>query len=737
MRYTPITTLSAMFITALGMQQASAVAIEEITVTAQKREQSLQDVSTAVTALTSDRLSDAGVSDIKALQNFAPSVTIGTTFGYANLFMRGLGLNTVFANVDPSVTMYVDGAVISQPGAQLFSFFDLERAEVLRGPQGSLYGRNATGGTINLIAKKPTEELTGDLKLTLGNYDLVQTEAAVGGAITDQVQGRISLHSTQRGGYGKNEVTGSDISDSDRQALRAQLAIQVSEDVDLYVAAEYGRENDASNAFLYKRETFLGDDLPTNAVANGIGGFAGGARNYASDVDPVNDRTTASLSLTLDWALAENWDLKNILNARHTDMLNIQDLDASAVINSTIQEFVFESEQISEELQLSFSGESLRAIAGLYYFKEELYHENNVGGVAEGGLYVNPYNGQAEKRVNLTGEGEVESWAVFWNASYDLSEQLSLKLGGRYTHDERQILNDNVIWAGPTRLSVMDANLPLFQDKGRFSDYTNEAGLEWHANADTLVYYTYSEGFKAGTGQLGANAANIIEPESIINHELGLKTTLADGSLVINAALYRYEVDDIQLDRTLVGGPTGFTTVFENATTQKAQGLELEAFWAATERLRMNASVSIMDTEFGSFLTVDPTNVENVGGEVLVDIKGNSARQSPDLAWNLHAEYDIPLNGGGQFTLGLDVSFKDKHYFSEFNNLLLNQDHYTLYDLTLKYTSADESWSLLAWGRNLGDELVEGGNYALASGRVTTRTLLPPRTSGLTLNYSF
>lgn len=714
------------------------MALEEIVITAKKRAQNLQDVSSAVTALSADRLKDIGVSDLKGLQYYAPSVTIGTTFGYANIFMRGLGLNAVFANVDPSVTLSVDGAVVSQPSAQLFSFFDLERAEILRGPQGTLYGRNATGGTINLITKKPTQEQEGFFRVTGGDYELFETEGAVGGAISDRLSGRFAFKTIDRGGYGINEVTGNDIDDANRKAFRGQLLFNASDNIDILLSAEYGIENDASNAFLFKRKTFPGSILP-DGIAPGDGGFAVGERNLASDVDPVNDRETLSISGTIDWNINDNFALRNITNYRKTDISNFQDLDASAVIGSSIQEFVFDSEQFSEELQLIYTGNKFKAIGGFFYFKEDLLHRNRIDSLKLGGSFTS-IAGDVEKRVDLTGIGETKSWAFFWNASYDLSEQIIFKAGGRYTEDSRDITNDSIIWVagGAVRLERS------FSDEDTFRDYNNEIGIEWHPADDIMTYYTYSEGFKAGSGQLGSGilnpalAANIIEPESIKNHEVGLKSIWLEGTFKLNLAAYYYKVDDIQLDRTVPGGPTGFGNVFENATTQKSKGVELEATWIATDQLRFNATASYQDTEFGSFLTADPTNEGNLGGGVVnVDIAGNKARQAPTWAWNIHGDYIIPLDNDGTIILSGDISYKGDHFFSEFNNDFLHQDAYTLLDARIKYTSPSEQWTLELWGKNLSNEFIESGNFALATGRIIARTFLPPRTWGVTAGYTF
>lgn len=712
-------------------------ALEEIVITAQKREQSLQDVSTAVTAMTSDRLQDAGVSDITSLQFYSPSLTIGTTFGYANLFMRGLGLNTAFANVDPSVTLYVDGAVISQPSAQLFSFFDLERVEVLRGPQGTLYGRNATGGTINLLAKKPTDEQEGFFRVTGGDYNLFQTEGGIGGPLTERLSARFAFQTIDRNGYGINEVTGNDIDDSNRKAFRGQLLYRASDTVDVLLAAEYGVENDASNAFLFKRKTFPGSTLP-QAIAPGDGGFAVGERNFASNIDPENDRETFSITGTVDWEINEKLSFKNIMNYRKTDIANYQDLDASSIVNSSIQEFTFDSEQFSEEMQFVYTDDRFRAIAGFYYFKEDLFHTNKVDTLKLGGSFTS-VAGDTEKRVDLSGTGQTRSWALFWNASFDVTEKITLKGGGRYTKDTRNISNDNIIWVagGAVRLDA------VFTDEETFTDYNNEVGIEWRPNDDMMLYYTFSEGFKAGSGQLSSGilnpvtGANIIDPETIINHEVGLKSMWLESSLMLNLAAYYYKVDGIQLDRTIPGGPTGFMNVFENATTQKAKGVELEATWAATDQLRFSATVAYQDTEFGSFTTADPTNVLNLTGVDNVDILGNQARQAPKWAWNLHGDYLFPLSNDGTLTLSGDVSYKGDHFFSEFNNNILHQGAYTLFDARIRYTSPSEQWSVELWGKNLSNELVESGNFALATGRIIVKTLLPPRTWGIIAGYKF
>lgn len=229
-----------------NISQVSAAQLEEVLVTAQKRQESLQDVSLAVTAVTDTRLDDGIISDASDLQALIPNFSVGDDFGQAKIFIRGIGLNSSFAGVDPSVALHLDGAVVSQSYAQLGVFFDLDRVEVLRGPQGTLYGRNATGGSVNLISKKPTEEFEGHAAVTIGNYQKLDVTGAVSGPLTDTVQGRLSFKTNSHEGYGNNEVSGNDIDDENRQAYRAQLNFNLNENMNLLLSADYATEDDAS-----------------------------------------------------------------------------------------------------------------------------------------------------------------------------------------------------------------------------------------------------------------------------------------------------------------------------------------------------------------------------------------------------------------------------------------------------------------------------------------------------------
>ena len=713
----------------LSPSLSMSAVLEEVVVTSQKREQSLQDVSLAVSAVTGKRLSDGLINNVEDFQAMIPSVSVGSDFAQAKLFVRGIGLSSSFAGVDPSVALHVDGAVVSQSYAQLGSFFDLERVEVLRGPQGTLYGRNATGGSFNLITRKPTEEVEGYGRLTIGNYDLTLIEGAISGPLSDSVRGRVAFKSNTRGGYGDNTFTGSEIDDARKQAARVHLQFDLSEDVDLLLSAEWANEDDAGLSLKFVEAANALD--PALAGPPGAGGFASDERDIASEIDPRNDRTTWAINADLTWSIDDNWKFKSITNYRDLEVLLTQDLDISSNFNDDVQNNVVESDHFSQEFQLHYDSDRLHGLIGLFYFNESVLNRNNIGFVSDnvntGGfpLFANT------QAVLFTGDIDIESWALFANFTYDLAENLALKLGGRYSYETREadtlrLLNFSHF--GPTATNIA----PTFSDERSFNDFSPTVGLDWRPVEDVLLYISYSKGFKSGTIQ-GGQITEILEPEEIDNYEIGMKGTFLDGQLQLNAAAFYYEFTDLQLDRTRPNPNGGFVSIFENAAEADGQGVELEATWLVTERFKLGGHVSILETEFGEYFTDNPLDA----GVNLQNLEGNSLRQAPELTWGARAEYEIPLDSGATVILGTDASYKDEQFFTEFNQDIVGEDDYTIVNANVKYVSSNEKFFINVWGKNLTDEEVYGGKFVIATGRTIGGTLLPPVTWGVTIGYDF
>ena len=767
----------------------------DIVVTAQRREQTLQNVSVAVSAVSSDRLANAHINNLQDLQTIVPSVSFGNDFNQAKIFIRGVGANTSTTGNSTGVALHVDGAYVARAEAQLTSLFDLERVEVLRGPQGTLYGRNAVGGSINLITAKPTRDLSGYARLTYGNYNQIISEAAISGPITDTILFRIAGKTEDRDGFGKNPVSGADVDDLNRRMVRGQLQFKFGGGTDLLLEGEYFRQNDSSGAVHYRQASFPG---VARLAPLGVGGYAVKPRDLATESQPGTDTSTYAFTGTFKSELTDNLTLVDIANYRRFKSSLYQDLDLSAVVDSlptngqstTIQERRIDSTQYSNELQLNYKTDHFNAIVGGFYFHERQRPIDNVGLSRRNGLATNiakytaagvdlnyayylcgysPSGVQggstviAPKRVCTRSNLGDDSAAVFGQGNLDLGafaeslSTLTVKFGGRYSYEKVTSENPSVVITGGGAGVVLAPTAAGTHRERKFNNFSPEAGLEWKPNRDLLVYYTFSKGFKAGSGENASGSTTIVDPEKITNHEVGIKATMLDRRLSVNLAGYTYKLYGAQYNKTIAGGPTGYTTIFQNAATTSAKGVELEFFGRPVTGVRVSGGLSYTRAKYDNYLTLDPLNAVNIAGGVPynavtnpsptafgapgggnIQLAGNQVRNTPKWAWNLHGEYDLPVRvAGGKLTLQGDVSHKSRIYFSEFQRDIESSAAYTMVDLALNFATADDRIHGQLWVKNIGDELRTSSTFALATGRLLGATYLPPRTYGGTVGYKF
>lgn len=713
--------------------------LEEVIVTAQKREQSLQDVSAAVTAFGGEQLADAQINNIEDLQVMLPGLTFGNDFNFAKIFVRGVGMSSSFAGIDPSVALHVDGAVISQSAAQFTSLYDLERVEVVRGPQGTLYGRNATGGSINLITAKPTEETEGYARFTVGGDDLnLIGEGAISGPLSESVLGRLAVRYEKRDGFGTHTGTGKDIDDADKLGARAQLHFLINDQMDNLIAIEDYSEDENSRAVKFIRASFP-DTTNPGLEAIGYPDVSVNSRNAGGDFVPEAELDTTTITNTFTAELSDTLTIRSITNWREFSNFLLQDFDVSDTVNgtlppsatSTTQAQIIDTEQFSEELQFILDGERWRGIVGLYYFTEELESDIRIG--------RDPKGQPDLSRVIVEASLDVEAYAAFTNFTFDLSDSLALKVGARYSHEKREVNNLFAVAPPPAPGAIFDA--PKSDDKS-YSAVTPEIGLEYRTDNDLLLYVTYSEGFKSGTANLGERSPTLIDEETIDNLEIGLKGTLLDNTLQINLAGFYYEVDDAQFDRTFpIPVPPFFSARLENAAQTEGRGIELETHWVASDRLTIDMNATYYDIEFQEFESLDPLNEDLFGTSstsvTAADLSGNVPRNTPEWTFNLHAAYDIPLNNGATLTLAGNWARKGQQYYTEFNNPVMGAPAYSIFNANILYTSQDERLSVNLWGKNLSDETVLSGSYAVATSRTITGTYLPPRQYGVTVGYHF
>ncbi|OYX91409.1 MAG: hypothetical protein B7Y74_14560, partial [Novosphingobium sp. 35-62-5] len=430
----------------------------EIIVTAQKRAQSLSDVSLSVSAVSTETLAANNTVTLEGLQTLVPSISFGNDFNFAKLFIRGIGLSSSLPGVDPSVALHVDGVVVSLAQAQLGSMFDLERVEVLRGPQGTLYGRNATGGAVNLITAKPSDTLEGYVRQTLGGDALlIQTDAAIGGPIAEGVRGRLAVQRIKRDGYGVNEFTGNEIDNANQWSGRAHLEFLPSDSVNILLTGEYHREDDRSLAIKFREVSFpgvLNDNIAANDGLSALGQrlnadgsqarFATNPRNVATNFDPINDREQWALTAAITVDASDAVSIKSLTSYRSFDAIFFHDFDMSTYLGYPLAQTnalrssanhwqpVFQH-QFSQELQANVDTDKFHGVFGLFYLDEQIEVENHIG--------LDVLTNTDPFRVQFDGRLDVKTWAAFANLTYDLSDQFSVKAGARYSWEERRLRN--------------------------------------------------------------------------------------------------------------------------------------------------------------------------------------------------------------------------------------------------------------------------------------------------------
>ena len=647
--------------------------------------------------------------------------------------------------------------------AQLGSMFDLERVEVLRGPQGTLYGRNATGGAVNLITAKPTASLDGYVRLTVGGPDLnLVGEAAVGGPLSDTIRARIAARVVDRDGYGINEVTGNDIDDSKQFSTRGHLEFLPTDRLSILLTGEYHKEDDRSLAIKFREVSFPGvltDAIPANDGLSALGqrtnldgsaaSFAADPRNLRANFDPINDRDQWALTGTITFDASDILSLRSQTSYRDFEAIFFHDFDMSSYLGYPLAQTgptrssanhwqpVFQH-QFSQELQANIEAGRLHAVAGLFYLDETIYVENHIG--------LDVLTNTDPFRVQFDGSLFVETWAAYANVTYDLSDFISLKAGGRYSWEERHLRNNTGLGSAALNQLVLD---PLqWDDSMSWDDFSPSLGVEVRPNDDWLVYANWSRGFKSGTAEIGSTrrlAANqplpFVDPEKVEAFEVGTK--LSGGTLDFNLATFFQRLKNGQFSLTRpIPAPPFFTSTLTNAAVSEAYGAELELLWRPTRAFALNAAVAYLHSEFTEFTASDPLDARLFApgadpNALLQDLSGNATRMSPKWSVNLYPTYEIDLANGGTITLGSNFAYKSKQYHTEFNDERLSQDGYVMWDANVRYEAPDGHLSVNAWIKNITDELVYAGSFSVSTSRAIGGTLMPPRSYGVTVGLAF
>jgi iron complex outermembrane recepter protein len=647
----------------LGIQEAVAIEnrdnhsimLEEIVVTAEKREANLQDIPISITALSGDAMESIGIRTMEDFQFFAPGISI-TNDSMAIVNIRGIGTSAFGVATDPSSTVYVDGIYQPRPTTGYQDMFDIERVELLRGPQGVLFGRNSAGGSLNIISKAPSDEFEGSLGLTLGNYNKRALSGTVTGPFSDSARGRLTLLQSERDGIYSDIVSGKDYQNEDAFAARATLAFDLSENFELILRGDINNEDETGYInvrSIYPQEfRDAGAAIPT------------GDYDIALDTQPINQVDVWGVSSTATWT-GEYLSLKSITSYRESEVKQVIDVDAS---NLSLFDIVFleNSQSITQELQLSNNdADQLEWIVGAFYLKEE----------GDGGIQLL----KPAANVNITENNVTNAYALFGQGTYSITDRFRATLGLRYSYETKDY-GFEVFVNGPQ----VDGATP----DASWKAWTPRFALDFDLTEDVLAYLSATRGFKSGGFQLGD--AGAFDPEFLWSYEAGLKSMLFDDRLRANVGIFQYDYTDLQVVEYVNSVATT-----SNAGEATIRGFEGEFITRLIDGVEVNATIAYLDAKYDVYF------------EDGVDFSGNRLSNSPEWTYSLGAQYVKDLGHYGDLTFRLDYAWRDNVDFKRNNLPQFRTDTYSLVNARAAFRSADDSWEISLYGKNLTDERYE------------------------------
>lgn len=760
-RTKPHLTLSALALALAPTSQAIAqLVLEEVIVTAQKRSESLQDVPISVATMSGEKIDDTGITSLQELTQYIPNVTVNAGAGTPNLFIRGVGSGTN-QGFEQSVGMYIDGVYAGRgPLAAVPTTMDLERVEILKGPQGILFGKNTIAGAINITTAKPGDEFEGMVEaLYSPDHGEQQYNLVLSGPLTDDLSGRLAVRHDAFDGWWDNVTNGEEGPERDNWYARGSLRWVASDNLEITAKYEYGDFQGEESPTVVYQSDFVGQDnfagtVPFPVVSDRDKG--------AGDADNRSSTDTDVFALTVDWQL-DFATFTSISAYSAYDRMSSGDTDIAATpaLHRTRWE---DYEQYSQELRLvSPGGETIDWIAGAYYQRNELDISRRIdaldfllaGTLSTTALYSeNP-------GVPSVFDQDGESWAVFGQGTWNATDVLRLTLGLRYNEETKDLdkvtvsdglqfrLGNNTFFANPLNGELTaDVRQHSFTDLSSDEDkWTYSGNIQWDVSGNTMLYASVSTGFKGGgydeaysgagyeirlanprTGELTGgsvpgNDPSILnyEPEEVLAFEVGAKMSLLDGAAELNLAVFRMEYDDLQTS-SLVGD------VFRvgNAGEAISQGVELDGRIVLSERLSVGGAVAYLDAYYDDFtgatctipqatapldnpgcLGADGENLttaltpDNPGGQ---DLKDETLLFAPDWSASLYAQYVIPLGSTMELVNGVDINYSDEFYSALDLDPNTKHDDATRINARIALASIDDTWMVALVGKNLTDE---------------------------------
>jgi len=684
--------------------------IEEVLVSARRRgAERLQDVPVAVSVLSDEALRKANITDLSEVASRTPSFTFGQQIGnQQEIVIRGIGtLRLTGSAAEPSVGLFIDEVYVGRRGTATPPLFDLERVEVVRGPQGTLYGKNVVGGAVNLITAPPGDEASGRVAVSYGQFDALggrdiwEASAHVTGALSDSVAGRAAVYYRKHDGYSQNTLLDEGLDDQDSYAVRGSLLFQPNDLLDIRVVADFSHNESHGQS----RRAVDDPSIPGLGAVVASGLLGDDVRESDSPWAQWEDQDTAGLAARFDYRLGGGHVLSYLSAVRYGDFNGRYSLVGTRSPPSLTDAANGQREKyvgITQDLRLSSPGDAgpLRWVAGLYFLREDtdiidnsiatsflaVLGPGSVGDILDGEFIYD--------QQNVT-----RSSAVYGELSWALADALSLTVGGRYTYDDKEYRNRSECLDFGAQPDFIFCVAPLgaefwnIRTSKSWSEFTPKASVDWRASEDALLYVSAARGFKGGgwQGKPGTEAAALFpyDPEIAWTYELGAKTRWADGRVLANVAIFHTSFDDLQVEQL---DDAGLSLIIDNAASARINGIELELQVRPVPALQLWLSGSYLDAEYRDF-------IDSAG----TDLSGNRLARTPEFRVAGGADYSMPINSELSLDVRMEYQWQDEMPWLVENTVF--EDSYGLLDARVALQASEAQWEIALIGKNLTDEL--------------------------------
>ncbi len=711
----------AVLLASPSFAQTGTVALEEIVVTAQKRSENLQNVPIAVQAVTAAQIESAGISNIQDMQTIVPGFSANVVAGYASTHLRGVGAGFFGAGTENPIALYVDGVYYGGAFSGLIDFVSVSQIEVLKGPQGTLFGRNASGGLLHVRTKDPSSAAEFSAHLGYGNYDSVTGDAYVSGPISSSVSANFAIEASHQGkGWGTNLTNGLPVNRNDHSVnARSKFLYELGTDTRILANFDYSDSRNSNLAFHIVPGGIIvvaaGTPIPS-------GGFSGGGpRSWdsAANQQPLisNQQGGASLAFEQNLGFAR---ISNIAAFRKASGHSEYDTDGTSVINSGGNYYQFD-DQFTDELQLQSNEDSkLQWVVGAFYLSWRSKQDPHD---IYGRSLTNPYY------ISRRDIGTVvtDSLAGFAQGTYEILADTNLTLGGRYTHERRRARAESLNNpAGGGVFSITNR----FTASTSYNEPTWRVALDHKFNDDVMIYASASRGFKAGGYNLASLGQAPYQPERINAYEVGLKSDLFDHRVRVNAAGFYYDYTSVQVQQAIAG--VSFIT---NGSGAHLYGFDLDAEAQLTKEFKLTAGLEALHAKYTVFagLTCAPPT----GGPTRTCAgNGNDLPYAPRFVFDGAVVYTVDF-AGGSLASQVNVEYSSSYFLKPEN--VVKQEQFARIGANITWTSPDDHYSVALWARNLTNKAIMAqSSFSTIAGTGQANAIAlyrEPRLFGIRLGY--